>query len=308
MTVREKDLCKVAQSADGKSRGAGELRHKSVLAMQRTPADQLKEYNHRAMDRRGRCQPHAWCRPARSANHSAWVKLMRRTGLWFVAAVLICAPAAAQQQQPFSEDTVTQLVSAVLHQYFDSASVFEISVSGSTQVGDLLMVQDLLVMGNPVVWHGLRGEFLLHLSGVEVDLAALTNRTVKATRVVKATLVAKSTSAAIQDAVSRWSASLINPRIQLQNGSFVVTAIIRRDDALFPTVAHGALAVVQRQQVHLVLTDVTVSGSNVPVDLVGNELARINPLVDLSKYPIALFVDRLVLHSDGVEFLATNTK
>jgi hypothetical protein len=44
------------------------------------------------------------------------------------------------------------------------------------------------------------------------------------------------------------------------------------------------------------------------VDLVGNELARINPLVDLSKYPIALFIDRLVLHSDGVELLATNTK
>jgi hypothetical protein len=58
----------------------------------------------------------------------------------------------------------------------------------------------------------------------------------------------------------------------------------------------------------LVLTDVTVSGSNVPVDLVGNELARVNPLVDLAKYPIPLFVDRLVLHNDGVELLATNMK
>ena len=236
------------------------------------------------------------------------MKLLRQASLWFVAAVLICAPAAAQQQQPFSDETVTQLVTAVLHQYFDSASVFEISASGSIQVGDLLIVQDLLVLGNPVVLHGLRGEFLMHLTGVEVELAALTNRTVKARRVEKATLVAKSTSAAIQEALSRWSESLINPRIQLQNGSFVVTAIIRRDDALFPTVAHGVLAVVQRQQVHLVLTDVTVSGSNAPVDLVGKELARINPLVDLSKYPIALFVDRLVLHSDGVEFLATNMK
>jgi hypothetical protein len=87
-----------------------------------------------------------------------------------------------------------------------------------------------------------------------------------------------------------------------------VTAILRRNDALYPTVAHGALAVVQGQQVHLILTDVTVSGSNIPVDLVGSELARINPLVDLSKYPIALVVDRLVLHSEGIELLATNKK
>jgi hypothetical protein len=236
------------------------------------------------------------------------MKLMRQAFLWFVAAVLMCAPAAAQQQQPFSDEAVTQLVTAVLHQYFDSASVFEISVSGSAQVGDLLIIQDLLVLGKPAIVRGLRGEFLLHLAGVEVELAALTTGMVKARRVQKATVVAKSTSTAIQEAVSRWSESLINPRIQLQNGSFVLTTIIRRDDALYPTVAHGALAVVQRQQVHLVLTDVTVSGSNVPVDLVGNELARINPLVDLSKYPIALFIDRLVLHSDGVELLATNMK
>ena len=231
---------------------------------------------------------------------------MRQAGFWFVAAVLICAPAAAQQ--PFTDDTVTQLVTAVLHQYFDSASVFEVSASGSAQVGDLLIVQDLLVLGKPAVVHGLRVEFLMHLTGVEVELAALTNRNVKAARVQTATVVAKSTSAAIQDALSRWSDSLINPRIQLQNGSFVVTAILRRNDALYPTVAHGALAVVQGQQVHLILTDVTVSGSNVPVDLVGSELARINPLVDLSKYPIALVVDRLVLHSEGVELLATNKK
>ncbi len=279
-----------------------------VPAMQRTPAEQLKVHNHRAMDRQGQCQPHASSCTARRANHSAWMKLTRQAGLWFVAAVLISAPAAAQQQQPFTDETVTQLVTAVLRQYFDSASVFEISVSGSAQVGDLLIVQDLLVLGKPVVWHGLRGEFLMHLTGIEVQLAALTNRTVKTRRVQTATVVAKSTSAAIQDALSRWSESLINPRIQLQNGSFIVTAIIRRNDTLYPTVAHGALAVVQGQQVHLVLTDVTVSGTNVPVDLVGNELARINPLVDLSKYPIALFVDRLVLHSDGVELLATNKK
>jgi hypothetical protein len=233
---------------------------------------------------------------------------MRLAGLGLVAAVLISAPAGAQSPQSFSDETVTQLVTAALHQYFDAASVFEISVSGSTQVGDLLLVQDLLIVGKPAIFHGLRGELLTHITGLEVDLPALTNLAVKARRIQTATVIAKTTSTAIQEALSRFSASLINPQIQLQSGSFTLTTIIRRDDALYPTVAHGALAVVQGQQVHLVLTDVTVSGSNVPVDLIGNELARVNPLVDLTKYPIRLFIDRLVLHNDGVELLATNRR
>jgi hypothetical protein len=233
---------------------------------------------------------------------------VRLADLGLVAAVLISSPAVAQPQQSFSDETVTQLVTAVLHQYFDSTSTFEISVSGSAQAGDLLLVQDLLIVGKPAVFHGLRGELLAHITGIEVDLASLTNLAVKVRRIQTATVVAKTTSAALQDALSRFSVSLINPRIQLQSGSFTLTTIIRRDDALYPTVAHGALAVVQGQQVHLVLTDVTVSGTNVPVDLIGNELARVNPLVDLAKYPILLFVDRLVLHNDGVELLATNMK
>src|SRR2546425_5292520 len=111
------------------------------------------------------------------------MRLMRQVGVWFIAAALMSAPAAAQQQQPFSDETVTQLVTALLHQYFDSASVFETSVSGSGQVGDLLFVQDLLVVGKPAVVHGLRGEFLMHLTGIEVELAALVNARVKTRRV-----------------------------------------------------------------------------------------------------------------------------
>jgi hypothetical protein len=262
------------------------------------------------MDRPGPYQPNAYFGAA-LAGHiiPTWTKLMRGASLWLVAAVLISGPALAQTQQPFSDETVTLLVTAALHQYFDSASVFEVSVSGSALVGDLLVVQDLLISGRPVVLHGLRGEVLVHITGLEVDLAALTSQTVKARRVQKATVVAKSTATAIQEALSRLSASFINPRIQIQEGSFAVTAIIRRDDNLYPTVARGTLVVAEgRQLVHLVLTDATVSGTNVPVDLVGKELAKINPLVDLSKYPIPLFIQRLVLHNDAVELLATNTK
>jgi len=235
-------------------------------------------------------------------------RFTRWAGLALAAALLVSPQAVAQTRQPFPDETVATLVTAALYQYFDAASVFEVSASGSSLAGDVLVVEDLLILGKPAVLHGLRGEVLTHITGLEIDLTTLTSQTVKARRVQKATVVAKSTSTAIQDALSRLSASLINPRIRLQEGSFRVTAIIRRDANLYPTEARGTLVVVQGQLVRMVLTDVTVSGSNVPVDLVGKELAKINPLVDLSQWPIPLYVQRLVLHHDVVELLATNNK
>lgn len=248
------------------------------------------------------------CRPTPDTSYPWWRKFIWRAGLGLIAAAFISASAIGQTSQPVSDETVTQLVTTFLHHYFDSSSVFEISVSGSAQVGSSLVVQDLLIVGKPAIFHGLRGELLAHISGLDVDLAALTKQSVKDARVQTATVVAKSASDAIQDAVSRFSASLINPRIQLQSGAFTLTTIIRRNDTLYPTVAHGTVTVIQGQQVLLVLNDVSVSGTNVPVDLIGNELAKVNPLVDLSKYPFRLFVDRLVVHSDGVELLATHMK
>src|SRR5258708_6568359 len=111
------------------------MRSSGVL---RRPAKQMGDHNRRARGRYGRGQPRA-CGTSHSTNHSAWTTCMRLAGLGLVAAVLISAPAVAQPLQSFSDETVSQLVTAVLHQYFDSTSTFEISVSGSAQAGDLLL-------------------------------------------------------------------------------------------------------------------------------------------------------------------------
>ncbi len=234
--------------------------------------------------------------------------LKRWTGLCLAAALLVSGRAAAQPRQPFPDETVATLVTAALYQYFDATSVFDVSVSGSSLAGDVLVVEDLLIEGNPAVMHGLRGEVLTHITGLEVDLTALTNQTFRAKRVQKATVVAKSTSAAIQQALLRLSPSIMNPKISLQEGHFDVTMTIRREGKLYPTEARGTLVVVQNQQLHVALSDVKVSGGNVPMDLVQKELVRINPIVDLSTWPIPLYVQRLVLHKDAVELLATNNK
>ncbi len=64
----------------------------------------------------------------------------------------------------------------------------------------------------------------------------------------------------------------------------------------------------QAQRVCVALSEVKVLGRSVPVDLVDKELARINPILDLAKWPVPLYIQRLVLHKDVIELLATNGK
>jgi hypothetical protein len=235
-------------------------------------------------------------------------KWIRWIGLWCAAALFVAVPGFAQPQEPFPDETVAQLLTAALYQYFDPASRFEVSASGSRLAGDLLAVDDLLISGKPVVRQGLRGEVLTHLSGLEIDLAALTSQTFRVHRVREATVVSKTTADAVQDALGRFSASVLSPRIRFQEGSFTVTATIRRESGLYPMEARGMLVVVQAQRVYVALSEVKVSGGSVPVDLVDKELARINPILDLAKWPVPLYIQRLVLHKDAIELLATNGK
>jgi hypothetical protein len=230
------------------------------------------------------------------------------TGLWCAAALLVAVPGFAQPQEPFPDETVAQLLTAALYQYFDPASRFEVSASGSRLVGDLLAVDDLLILGKPVVRHGLRGEVLTHLRGLEIDLAALSSQTFRAHRVREATVVSKTTADAVQDALGRLSASILNPGIRFQEGSFTVTATIRREGGLYPMEARGTLVVVQAQRAYVALSEVKVSGGSVPVELVDKELSRINPILDLAKWPVPLYIPRLVLHKNAIELLATNGK
>jgi len=228
--------------------------------------------------------------------------------LVLAAALLHSGQAAAQTREPFPDETVAALITAALYQYFDASSVFEVSASGSSLAGDILAIEDLLIQGKPAVLHGLRATVLTHIAGLEVDPTALTNQTFSAKRVQKAMVVARSTSAAVQQALLHLSPSITDPKISFQEGHFDLTVTIRREGKTYPTEARGTLVVVKDQQVYVALSDVKVSGGNVPTDLVQKELAKINPIVDLSRWPIPLYIQRLVLHKDAVELLATNTR
>jgi hypothetical protein len=59
------------------------------------------------------------------------------------------------------------------------------------------------------------------------------------------------------------------------------------------------------QRVWVTVSEIRVSGGDVPENTVRKELARVNPILDLSQWPLDLRIQRLNLHNDVIELLAT---
>lgn len=225
-----------------------------------------------------------------------------------VLAVAFAAPGVglSQARQPFPEEAARQLVRAGLHHYFDASSVFEIVLSGATLSGDVLSIDSLLIEGKPAVLRGVRGDVVAQFSGLHVEMASLAGQQApRITRMGKATVVARATVRDVQDALTRISPSVLGPAVRFQMGQFEVAATIRRGTRSYPVQARGHLVVVGGQQVRVVLTQTQVFGSDAPPGLIEGELTKINPVLDLSKWPVSLQIQRLVMHNDRVELLAT---
>lgn len=236
------------------------------------------------------------------------MKLKRPCAILFclILAAAASHPAAAQSGQPFPDDAVRELVRAALLEYFDPASTFEISVSGSRLAGDILSIEDLLISGKPAVLRGVRGEILVHATAIQFDMSELVSQRVKIVRAGKATIVARATARAVQEGLARASSTILKPIVKFQAGQFEVTATIKQGEKLYPAQLRGQFVVEQKQRIRVTVTEAKVSGGDVPDDLIQKELSKINPILDLSKWPLSLQIQRLTLHNDTAELLATS--
>ena len=93
-----------------------------------------------------------------------------------------------------------------------------------------------------------------------------------------------------------------NPKITLSGGQFIVTGMLR--DLRQPATLRGRFIVERGQQVRVQVLEALVNNSPVPVQLVEGELAKINPVLDLTKSPIPLRIRLIALHDNRVEVLA----
>lgn len=214
-------------------------------------------------------------------------------------------PAWSQPKQPLPEEAARELVRAALLQYFDPSSEFEISVSGAAIAGDLLSIEDLLVSGKPALVRGFRGEFLARVAGLQLEVAGL-NAQPKSAREV--TVVARTTAKAVEEGLSKASPNIMRPTVRFQAGELEISATLRREGKLYPILARGTLVVEQRKRVILQVTRVQVDGGDLPENMIARELANFNPLIDLSRWPLNIQIQRLTIHNNALELLLSKAK
>ncbi len=150
---------------------------------------------------------------------------------------------------------------------------------------------------------GFRGTLLANVTGRQLASGKL-----KIARYSKATVVARSTAGAIEEGLARMSSAILKPRVRFAGGQFAITATIKRGDKLYPIEARGNLVVEQKQRVRVAVTEARVLGGGAPQGLIESELTKINPVLDLSKWPLSLQIQRLTLHNNTAELLATGGK
>ncbi len=150
---------------------------------------------------------------------------------------------------------------------------------------------------------GFRGTLLANVTGRQLASGKL-----KIARYSKATVVARSTAGAIEEGLARMSSAILKPRVRFEAGQFEITATIKRGDRLYPIQARGNFVVVQKQRLCVALTEARVLGGDAPQGLIESELTKINPVLDLSKWPLSLHTQRLALHNNTAELLATSSR
>ncbi|MDR7465267.1 MAG: hypothetical protein QN175_12450 [Armatimonadota bacterium] len=201
------------------------------------------------------------------------------------------------------EAAVQQALREALGRYFEAGSVLNISLAGVAGAGGSISIGDLLITVNPAVVRGFQAEVLLHVQGLRLDASALARRELEVLAFDRATVVGRSNAEQVAAGLARTSPAIRNPVVRFQAGEFEVTATVEREGALYPVRIRGRPVVEEGRRVLAALTQVQVSGGDVPAALVQRELARINPLLDLSQWPLNLRVERLVLHNDTMELL-----
>lgn len=219
--------------------------------------------------------------------------------------LLAFSPALPQTREPVPDEAAAQLITAALFQYFDPSSVFQVTVFGASIAGDSLRLETVHIDGRPAVLHGFRAALLAHLTDVELDAAGMAAQQVRVRRVRKATIVLEATARDVEAGLTGLSPRLLHPKVVLGDGQFEIAATVVRGQKLYPAVARGRLRIEGGQRVIVLVTRATVSGDDVPPHLVESELAKLNPVVDLSRWPLGLRIQRAVLSRGKVEFLLT---
>ena len=234
---------------------------------------------------------------------------MKRTALLLLLAAipaLALSVMAGAQTSP-SDETVRVLLEAALRQYLDPGSELTVFVTGVQQAGEGLTIGNVTIDANPAIVKGVRAELFAQLTNVALDAAAAAgtsglSASVRLRDAGSVTLIGRSTAAELQKTLAARFPMLVDPVVTFTAGQFRVTGKLR--DGGQPASLRGRFVVDRGQRVNVSVQEVLVAGAPLPVELVQKELAKINPVLDLTGAPIPLRIRLIALHDDRIEVLA----
>jgi hypothetical protein len=222
--------------------------------------------------------------------------------------LLVVPPALPQTKQPFPEAVVKLIIDAELSQYFDPASVFTISPSGASLSGNVLTIEDLRIEGHPAVIQGIPTKMQARFSTLRIEVIDLASQQVKIAKIGRATIAATSTNKDVQEGVANLSSSILNPKVKFHPNQFEITATIKEGERRYTTVATGNLLIENGRRLRAIINHAKVTGSDVPPGLIESVIGKVNPIVDLSKWPLDLQIERVALHEGMVRLLITGSR
>jgi hypothetical protein len=212
----------------------------------------------------------------------------------------------AHAQTAPTEETLRTLIENALKQYLDPSSTVSVSVGGVTESAGVVTVDSVVLNADPAVIRGVQAEVLLYMTSVEFEPGAAAGTGVgtqlRLRRVGGAMIVASTTAASVRDALAGQFPIIQDATIKFDAGQFIVTGKLR--DGGQPAMLRGRFIVERGVMVRAMVLEATVGGSPIPPQLVEAQLARFNPVLDLSGSPIPIRVKVLALHNDRIEILA----
>jgi hypothetical protein len=222
-----------------------------------------------------------------------------------VVALAIPAPAPAQTQDA---GEVSALIRAALLGKFDARSVLEVTALGVAPSATNAHIDALWVFGRPAYYRGIPVELTIEIRQAALDLPSLAQGRIVVSNRSRAMVIARLSARDLEQSIVYLTDTIQQPRLRFHAGAIVAEFLLRHGQSLLPARAVARPVVEQRRRVSIAVETAEVADVPVPGFLLEPRLAALNPVLDLTDWPLDLRIVRLNVHNDLIEFLAVTAE
>jgi hypothetical protein len=216
-------------------------------------------------------------------------------------------PAPAPAQTPDAV-VVGDLVRAALLRKFDATSVLEVSAYGVVPSATNVHIDALWVFGRPAYYRGIPVELTIEVRQAALDVPSLVQGRIVVSNRPRGMVIARVSARGVEQGIVHLTDTVQQPRLRFEAGVIVAEFLLRHGQSLLPARAVARPVVEQQRRVSITVDTAQVADIPVPGFLLEPRLAALNPVLNLTDWPLDLRIERLNVHNDMIEFLAVTVE